>query len=265
MKKSNRRFSAVFILLMIVCIGVLCYSLYQALRIYIPQQHEQDRYAQLRELIADDGDASEGEEPATDADGAPVKKRSNRYQKLFELNEDFSGWLKVEDTVIDYPVMKSDEDDPEYYLHRDFDRNYSFSGCLFIGENCDADSDVFIVYGHNMNNGSMFGGLDSYRDPDWASAHRDISFDTMDGHRTYRVFAAFPSQVYPEASGVFKYYQAVGDYDRADYDEILEHFQGMSVIDIGTAPEYPAQILLLSTCSYHTDDGRFVVAAYRVD
>ena len=255
-KKKRSVKAYVFMLIIILLVGVLCFSTYKFFSEYIPQAREQERFGELRGLIGDD-DAS------SDADG---KLKSSKYEKLFGMNEDMRGWLKIDGTEIDYPVMKNDLEDGEYYLHRDFDGNSSFAGCLFFGINCDEDSDISIIYGHNMNNGSMFGKLTSYADKAYAEEHRYISLDTKDESRVYKVFASFSAKAYAEddTSGDFKYYENVGDISEEQYSYILDRYKEMSDVWMDDVPEYPEKILLLSTCSYHTDNGRFVVAAYRV-
>ena len=263
-KKTKRRvLTGVFWTVIAVLVGVLSYSLYMFFSEYIPQQREQGRFAELRELIEEDDDPYE----PTDAEGKPADgaaKKGNKYRKLFEMNSDMVGWLKVPDTQIDYPVMKTDLEDGEYYLHRDFDGYYSFAGCLFIGKGCDADSDVFVIYGHNMNSGAMFGNLDSYMYYDYAFEHRDIIFDTRSEYRVYRVFAAFSTQIFDENSTEYKYYESIGDFDDQEYDSIVSNIYDLSYIDLGSLPRDHQQIMLLSTCAYHTENGRFVVAAYRI-
>ena len=271
MKRKKLKTPAFYYVIAAVLIAILAFSGWQALRIYLPQSKESRGFAAIKEeagitdlsakeiLDALDADASE---PAVDqtapaADNAPLRS-------LSESNSDFVGWLSIEGTGIDYPVMKSSESDPEYYLHRDFDKNDSYSGTLFIGEGCNADSDAFVIYGHNMNTGSMFGSLDDYRSAGFAMEHRDIVFRTLKENRVYRVFAAFMTSLQPEDSDAFAYYRSVGKLNKATYSEALENVRRMSVISMNDAPEYPQQILFLSTCYYHTDDGRFVVAAYRI-
>ena len=262
-KKKKRLRSLILISLIVLLAGVLAFSLYQALSIYIPQKREQDRFSELREMVrgnpADHLTNSDGTPSATEDDEDTLN-----LSILTVYNDEAVAWLKIDDTKIDYPVMKSSDDDPEYYLHRDFDRSYSFSGCLFVGQHCDTESDVFVIYGHNMNNGSMFGELDYYSDANYASAHQKVILDTMTERREYRVFAAISTKVYDEDDEVYKYYNSVGDFEEDGYKSVVNSIQEISQIDIGNQPEYPAQLMLLSTCAYHTEDGRFVVAAYRV-
>lgn len=118
-----------------------------------------------------------------------------------ERNGDFVGWLTIEESKIDYPVMKAAEEDPEFYLHRDFDGKDSSSGCLFIGAGCDADLESFVIYGHKMNNDSMFGTLDSYSEDAFAQEHSEIKFSTPEGELVYRVFASFQTKIYKDRSG----------------------------------------------------------------
>ena len=269
MNRRRYRRSAVYVIAAVVMISVLIFAGVQALSIYIPQLNASRSFEELKRE-ADIGDVSADEllgatEASLDGeDNADLPSGSDSIRQLSQMNSDFVGWLSIEDTVIDYPVMKSAESDPEYYLHRDFDGNDSYSGTLFIGEGCNADSDVFVIYGHNMNAGTMFGSLDSYKDFFFADQHRDIVFRTPADNRVYRVFAAFQTKIYPEGTDVFEYYRSVGSLNREAYDEVLENVRRMSLISMNDAPQYPAQIMFLSTCSYHTDEGRFVVAAYRV-
>ena len=277
MKRKKRITSVLYCALAVILIGVLAFAGYQALKIYIPQSEESKEFesvkqeADVKDISAQEIIDAAGAGTGSSKSGSPAGKTSSSaaadnapFRALNKSNSDFVGWLSIEDTVIDYPVMKSAESDPEFYLHRDFDKNYSFSGTLFIGEGCNADSDAFVIYGHNMNSGSMFGSLDSYKSGSFALAHKDIVFRTPKENRVYRVFAAFQTKLLPEDSDEFAYYRSVGELSRDEYDDALENIQKMSLISLNEAPKFPEQIMFLSTCYYHTDEGRFVVAAYRI-
>ena len=278
MKRKKLKTPALYYVLAIILIAILAFAGYQALKIFIPQSEESRGFESIKEeagvkdidakdIIDESGSSKSGDSAAKSTD--PDEKAANTtdstpFVTLTKKNSDFVGWLSIKDTVIDYPVMKSSEDDPEFYLHRDFDKNYSFSGTLFIGEGCDADSDAFVIYGHNMNSGSMFGSLDSYKSGSFALEHKDIVFRTQKENRVYRVFAAFQTKILPEDSNEFAYYRSVGELSKEEYNAALENIQKMSLISLNEAPKYPQQIMFLSTCYYHTDQGRFVVAAYRI-
>lgn len=253
MSRKKNRTAWLYLIPAAALIAVLAVSSILALRVYLPQRRDQADLARLREELSS-ADAANGAQPI-----------GNRYASLIKQNEDFACWLTIPDTVIDYPVMKSSEDDPEYYLRRGFNKKYSSAGCLFIGGGCNLDSDAFIIYGHNMDADTMFGELDRYADPAYAQSHRLIHLGTPAEDRVYRVFAAFQSRIYDADSDVFKYYEQVGALDEPAYRDTVAQVRALSAIDLADAPQYPAQLLFLSTCSYHTKDGRFVVAAYRTD
>ena len=253
MRQNKKRSALLYLIPVSALIAVLVFSLMRALWIYLPQRRDQNRFASLRQEIL-----------TTDA-AERTASFVNRYEALIEKNAEFACWLKIPDTIIDYPVMKSSENDPEFYLRRGFDKKYAYAGCLFIGGGCNLDSDAFIIYGHNMDAETMFGTLDRYADPEFAQKHRLIHIGTPTEDRVYRVYAAFQTRIYDPEDDVFKYYEQIGTLEKPAYSDTVSQIRALSMIDLADAPQYPAQLLLLSTCSYHTKDGRFVVAAYRTE
>ena len=253
MRRNKKSYSWLYLIPVAVLIVVLVASSVNALQIYLPQRREQNNFARLREEIP-------SEDPSESSPSFV-----NRYESVIARNRDFACWLTIPDAVVDYPVMKSSEEDPEFYLRRGFDKKYSSAGCLFIGGGCNLDSDSFIIYGHNMDADTMFGELDLYMDTNYAMKHRLIRIGTPTEDRVYRVFAAFQTRIFDPEDDVFKYYEQIGSLDETAYRETVEQVGALSMIHLADAPQYPAQLLFLSTCSYHTKDGRFVVAAYRTD
>ena len=274
MKKIKAK-NIILILLAVICVAVLLYSLYQGLVIYIPQKQEQQRFDELRQIVSQESEAkndsskpAEAETKSSSVESSSVEsssveeKKISAFSELMKTNADFRGWLKIKDMVIDYPVVKSSDDDPEFYLHRDIDRNYSFSGTPFIGAGADENSDAFVIYAHNMNNGTMFGTLDYYADKGWAEQHPYINFDTANENRLYRVFAAFQTTIGSENE--FKYNERAGKLSDEEYKAFVNDIKDASVMYTSDIPAKKTQIIMLSTCSYHAENGRFVVAAYRV-
>lgn len=182
---------------------------------------------------------------------------------MWEQNHDFAGWLSIEGTKIDYPVMFTPEE-PEYYLRKAFDGRYAISGSLFIGEGCEPDGSHVIIYGHHMKDGTMFGSLADYADRDYWVEHPTIRFDTLDSDGEYEIFAAFYSRVYKvNESGVFRYYQYADLSEPERFAEFVAQAQEAALYDTGVTAEYGDKLLTLSTCSYHTSEGRFVVIAVK--
>ena len=84
-------------------------------------------------------------------------------EELYNINNDLVGWLKIENTSIDYPVMQT-KNRPNYYLRRNFYKEYSIMGTPYIAEQCDLNkSDNLIIYGHHINGNKMFGELEKYK------------------------------------------------------------------------------------------------------
>ena len=187
-----------------------------------------------------------------------------QYVPLYEQNPDFFGWITIEGTNIDYPVMYS-PNRPEYYLKRAFDGSDSASGALFIDGNCPADGNYYLIYGHHMKNKTMFGQIPNYAEQSYYEEHPIIRFDTLFEQREYQVIAAFYSRLYWQyETDVFRYYQYTDLTDEAVFEEYIEQVQVAAIYDTGLTAEYGDELLTLTTCNYHTQDGRFVVVARRI-
>lgn len=187
----------------------------------------------------------------------------DRYWELYIRNSDLAGWLSIEGMKIDYPVMQCEDD--EYYLHHDYDGMDSKYGCLYVRERADLeDGTNFVIYGHNMKDGSMFGDLDLYREEEFYKEHPMISFDTLYREYTYEIVAVFLSQIYHENDDVFKYYQFYEAKTEAEFNDFYENIKEMSLYDTGVEAAYGDTFLTLSTCAYHVKNGRLAVVAKRV-
>ena len=194
---------------------------------------------------------------------------AGKYVGLYTTNPDIIGWIEIEDTHINYPVMQT-QNNPEFYLRKNFDKEYSVSGVPFM----DASSDIFIptcnwmIYGHHMKDGTMFKDLVKYADRDFYEDHKYIKFDTIykDGEGVYEVVAAFYSQIYTAEDNVFKYYQYAGITTEAELTTYVAGVKKLSEYDTGVEVQYGDQLITLSTCNYHVGDGkgRFAVVAKKI-
>ncbi len=215
----------------------------------------------------DGGQPTETEEgePAITAAGQPEEKPAmlQQYAGLYEENQDLVGWLSIEGMKIDYPVMQNEDD--KYYLHRDFYGNDSKYGCLYVREQADLEAGTnFIIYGHNMKDGSMFGDLDRYLEESFYKEHPTVSLDTLYEERTYEILAVFRSQVYRADDDVFKYYQFYEADTQEEFEDFYSHIKEFSLYNTGVEAKFGDTFLTLSTCAYHAEDGRLVVVAKRV-
>ncbi len=187
--------------------------------------------------------------------------RLTRYDALYQQNNDLAGWLSFPETALDCPVMYTPED-PEKYLRMAFDGSYAISGSLFIGDGSSPDGSNVIVYGHNMKNGTMFGGLTAYAQEDYAKAHPVFRLDTLTEEREYRVIAAFYCAAEEEEAFPYQYVDLTHPETFAQY---LEKAGERSLWPMSFQPEFGTRLALLSTCSYQGEDGRFVVLGAEIE
>lgn len=228
-----------------------------AVNAYLQNRSEQQAFARLSAVKAAATDASAPSPEAAQQDAWGV------YENLQEQNADFAVWLTVAGTSIDYPVMYTPED-PEFYLHRAFDKSDSVSGTPFIGEGGSPESDLFIIYGHNMRNGTMFGTLSRYADPDFYSAHSTLSLASVEGQIVYEIFAVVETRVLYAGEAGYRYYSHAGALTEADFVELTDWLTENALYSTGVVPSLGEQIVILSTCSYQTENGRFLVAARKI-
>lgn len=182
--------------------------------------------------------------------------------QLYALNPDIAGWVRIEGTKVDYPVMFT-PDDEEKYLHMDFDGRYDISGTPFIDKDCsmDPESGNIIIYGHNMLTGTAFGPLMDYAEQEYWEEHPTVSFTTLYEEREYEILAAFYDRVYYKYEDVFKFYQFIDAEDEEHFNYAMESYREKALYDTGVTAEYGDRLITLVTCSYHHEYGRFVVVA----
>ena len=200
--------------------------------------------------------------PTTAATVPPTEPREvlPRLQEQYEKNPDLTGWLTIPGTRIDYPVMYS-PDEPERYLHANFEVSYSFAGLPFIDAACDPESGNRIIYAHNMLDGSMFRTLLKYQQKDFWQRNPVISFSTLYEEQEYEVVAAFYDKVYKKSDTNFKFYQFYDTSDQSSFDEAMAYYREHALYDTGVTAQCGDLFLTLVTCAYQTENGRFVVVA----
>ncbi len=250
-KKTGR---IIVILLLVVLVGGFIFGAIMATKTAVTAEHEAQTFREIAELV-DEEDDTVNEETGT----------LRKYDELYKRNPDFFGWLKIEDTVIDYPVMYRPGDN-DTYLHMDFYGDYSESGMLFMDGNCPSDGSTALIYGHHMRNGSMFGSLPKFCEKKYYDKHKIIWFDTRYEQRDYEIFAVLYSEVYDvsEEDQHYCYYKHTDLSDEAEFNAYVAFAKENSLYDTGVTPKFGERILTLSTCNYHTEDGRLVVVAREV-
>lgn len=147
-------------------------------------------------------------------------------------------------------------------MNQEYDKN----GSIFMDKDCDVlkPSTNFILYGHHMKSGQMFGDLDKYESEAYGKEHQYIEFDTIYEHGIYQVMYVFRSRVYNEDEITFKYYQFIDALSEKEFDSYMQEMAAMSIYDTGVTAQFGDQLLTLSTCDYQEKNGRFVVVAKKV-
>ena len=187
-------------------------------------------------------------------------ERILKVQKLQEENPDIVGWLEIEGTSINYPVLQGD--DNEYYMTHNYKKQKSKNGSIFLTKdyNWSIPSSNLLIYGHNLSNGTMFQELLKYEKEDFYKKHPIIRFTTNNEDAEYEIISAFKSRVYYKSEkNVFRYYYFVNAKTEAEYNEFVQNAKKASLYNIDKTAQYGDQLITLSTCSYHVEDGRFAV------
>ncbi len=199
--------------------------------------------------------------PINENDTEGEEKVTYFFDTLHTQNPDIAAYLKIPDTQIDYPVMLT-PNEPEFYLRRDFDKNYSYYGTPFFEDECAADGGVKIIHGHHINGKKMFGELLYYANYDFLMSHSDVHLYDENGDNAYTVFAAFYTTG-DDKHGVYTT-GANGLYTKEDFDKYVDNIRSIATAqNRDITLEIGDEILLLSTCEYSQHVGRFVVAAVK--
>ncbi len=195
----------------------------------------------------------------------PVDSILPEYRKMYKTNSDLIGWIVIDGTDINYPVVQS-KVYQEFYLDHNFDGEEDEAGSIFV----DARNDVFfpddniIIYGHNMKNGSMFGTLQHYLDKDYYDKHSIISFDTLYKRCTYKIAVVGLSKISDESDDTFKYYDFLNAEDKKLFKEYVKNIKSLEAYETGVDFKYGDKFITLSTCNSVEEDGRLFILAKEV-
>lgn len=281
-KKPKKTGSVLYTAAVCLLLAVFAVSAFFVARYVLDSRQQESRYDELaamvdaaKESAPDPVTPTEAPEGTAPGDTVPAEGSTEEteptempilpeYAPLYELNNDMVGWIVIESTRINYPVMQTPED-PDYYLKRNFDHQNNVRGCIYAEGGCDlfTPSDNVTLYGHNMNDGSMFADLRNYTVPTYWENHRYIQFDTLTEHHTYEIFAVFTTTA---SRGMgFRYHLFTNAENQEEFDEFISQCLELALYDTDIIPEYGDKILCLSTCEYSQKNGRLVVAAVRID
>lgn len=201
--------------------------------------------------------------------GSPGKKEEQAGRKpevsavdlrsLQSQYPDVRGWLTIPESGIDYPVLQSSPEEPEYYLRRDYRGNYDINGSLFLQADCIlGESGNLTIYGHNMNSGAMFGNLDQYASYDYWKAHPRVFFQTPEGMEEYRIAAVLKVDV-----SMFDF-QRTSFQSPQELEAYVQQAKELSLFETGVDGIGCEETLTLVTCSYEWKQARNILVAVKV-
>lgn len=286
-KRANKyRLAGVLcVLAAAACFGYFAYTDYQEEQTALEMKRLQDmqnmtgHYIEeeaFQEQTEEENDVAQEAEPdetasETDAQTEEPAKLPDilpEYEEIYAENNDLVGWLQIEDTVINYPVLQSDsEEDSQFYLTHSFAKKKDKNGSLFMdyrNDFLDRDTNI-IIYGHNMKSGAMFGTLKKYLDHGYLEKHKTVRFDTIYERGTYEVIGAFLSEVSYQDAYTFRYYNFLNADNESEFEAFRVNVMQLDALKKGTLDaKYGDQLLTLSTCSSYTEEGRMFIIAKRI-
>ena len=244
--------------LIILLVFILCASSYYLISNLVKDKKENDEFKNLEQIIVENKtneDSQNKEEKSNTTNYSNVDLNSLKNQ-----NRDLIGWIRIDNTNINYPVMQNGN----YYLRRNFYKKYSKLGTPYLADYCNIrTSDILTIFGHHINQGYMFADLIKYQNYDFYKSHKYIKFYTIENYETieniYEVCFAFKIK-----AEKYNYYSYTKFYDEDDLKEFVENCQKLSIYNTDTKFDYGNQFITLSTCEYSQNNGRMIVIAKRI-
>lgn len=253
-----------YIIILSLLIVILAISSFFIIKEFAENKKEIDIYDDLQEIVIEENTDIDTTNVDTEIEKSEGES-SNKYnlENIAKINSDVVGWIKIENTNIDYPVMQNGD----YYLHRNIYKNYSSHGTPYLVEYCNIQySDNLIIYGHHMNDNSMFAQLDDYKKHSFYENHKYIKFysyyNGITIEKTYEIAIAFKTVVYSDKG--FKYYNYTNFSDVQELNEFVENCRKLEFYNTGIDINYGDKLITLSTCEYSQKNGRIVIIAKQI-
>lgn len=249
MKKSTRLLFICFFTLL------LAFSLWRLWGIFTVYQEGKDHYNTLEQYVSISEDLPSTADDTIAVDTVDVSAWPQvDFSQLAEINSDIVGWIYIEGTAINYPVVQAENN--HYYLNRLFDGSYNDSGCIFL--DCRSSSDFSdrhsIIYGHHMKDNSMFAGLVQYKKQAFYDEHPVALLVTPDAYYKIQFFSGYVSDTMSDAWDL--------SFDELEFSSWLNDIQEKSCFKASAIPSKTGRIITLSTCTYEYDTAKFVLHGY---
>ncbi|OIJ14894.1 SrtB family sortase [Anaerobacillus arseniciselenatis] len=248
---------------MVLFAAVFLFSGFMITTYFVDRAKSQAAYDSLQNVYYSFADMEEEDQAQAEqhGDNTDTDLQNNvmaSFHPLLEKNEDTVGWIRIDNTVVDYPVVQGN--DNEFYLNYTFNKEKNKSGALFMDfrNSIDFLDQNTIIYGHNMMDGSMFGELKKYRNESFFEEINVITFDSLYEEMEWEIFAVFLSDT------SFNYIRPNFPDENA-FQQFIQTVEEKVLYSTELEITNDDHILTLSTCASDFDDARLVVMAKRVD
>lgn len=253
----------IFLVTGIVLIAIFVFATSRVVKVFYDYKKADEAHAEILDnYVVPNSEPStpqeteSGSPKPTEPEEIPEETREKApvtidFETLLENNRDVVGWLYCPDTVIHYPVARGKDND--YYLHRGLDGNYLYCGTLFADyRNGEPGEDAnYIIYGHSMRNGTMFGTLANYKQQAYYDQHPVMYYLTPNGNYKLELFAGLVVKHNDRAY--------LPKQSKEEFFQLLQDYKAKSTFQSDVVPEHTDTIVTLSTCSYEFDNARYLV------
>lgn len=265
--------------LTILLVAILVASSYYVISNLMKEKKENDMFKDLgQEIITDNvsnnvesnipDEANNTQNNSNEIAQNPSQKSKTTNYSIADLkslkikNSDLVGWIKVDGTNINYPVMQNGQ----FYLHRNFYKKYSQLGTPFLQEHCSIKtSDNLIIYGHHIKSDKMFADLVKYQNYNFYKKHKYIKFYTLENgetkENTYEICYVFKTTANENG---FKFYSYTKFYDEEEFNSFVDNCLKRELYNTGIETRYGDKFITLVTCEYSQKNGRMVVIARKI-
>ena len=249
-------------IILCILISVIAYCSYNLIVYYINSENNRQSYQDVRNIAF-----GSTPYPENNAENNLSESRNNdkkdgkfNYNALLDANPDCIGWIRINGTNIDYPVVQCT--DNEYYLHHDFKKRNTICGTIFADSRCDINEENghIILYGHQMKDGSMFKQLNKYKDKDFYTNHKNIILYKGETKHTYEIVAVYIISVKENSD----YYNYTDAETRSGFLSYLGTMSSLKLYETGNPINENDSLISLSTCEYSNADGRLIVLAKNI-
>lgn len=253
----------IFLILLIVIFTISSYFFIKKL---VENKRENSVFTNLQEVVTNNNDITSENQNIDTKDVVPSNssiQNSYNLKSIIKINSDVIGWIKIDGTNIDYPVMQNGD----FYLHKNIYKKYSSHGTPYLAQYCNLiTSDNLIIYGHHMKDNSMFAQLENYKSYNFYKNHKYIKLYTIDNNttieNTYEVMIAFKTIAYSDQG--FRYYSYIDFQNKEEYEEFIENCRELEFYNTGIIGTNKDKYLTLSTCEYSQKNGRMIIVAKKI-